>query len=1659
MARAVARARGIRLPRRTLALAALSAVVATSAPAGEANGERRLREVQLRQAAQQEARAARVRRERQRRHSAMGAHARMPSTMYASTPSPPDAAPYCPVLRDEPPEKVYDRIIRERGGSDAFRPSGAAVPTFAVQRQAPGRLAVPDQPVAATADGPAWAVASSTATAEAQARSGAAIGDLDGDGSDDVVLRHADGRWRYYAMNGRRHVAPRSGVLGIPADPAWAFAGIGDLNGDGRADILSRHPDGRWRYHAMDGKDRLAAESGEAALPADPAWRLAGVGDFDGDGFDDDVLLRHAGTGRWRYVPMDGRGVGDGEGGANLSANPSWTVAGIGDLNGDGRDDVLLRHADTSRWYYYPMDGRTALDGRGAANLSANAAWTFAGIGDLNGDGKDDVLLRHADTSRWHYYPMNGRTVLSGRGGAALSSNAAWTFAGMGDLDGDGTADDVLLRRADTGRWHYSPMNGRTAGSGRGSANLTPDLAWRPAGAVAAEIAYRDCPACPRMVDVPAGSYARGSPSAEALRSADEGPRRRVAFAEPFALAETETTYAEWQACVDGGGCGGHVPAGAAEASGGRPVVDVTWAQAGSYADWLSGRTGEPYRLPSEAEWEYAARAGTATPFHTGATISTEQANYDGTLPPYGGGAAGEFRGATVAVGAFPPNAFGLRDMHGNAAEWTADCHAPNYRNAPTDGSAADSAGCSERVLRGGSWRDGPEELRSANRTAAAEGWHGGTAGFRVAKDLSAPTDGGETAAEAFAASVSPIVQAKCVNCHVEGGASGHTPLVFVTDADADHLARNLKAFEDYVAAADGGAERILNKAQGVEHGGGVQLAAGTEGFAALERFLGLLGGDASPGTSVTVATLFDGVRMEPARSTLRRAAIVFAGRIPTEAEYASIESGGITSLREAIRGLMTGPAFHEFLIRASNDRLLTDRREGVGVVEPIFGYFAKFNSLRNEKALGEDADYWRWYDDTDHGLLRAPLELVAHVVENDLPYTEILTADYIMANPPAAEAYGADTEFLDATDVHEFQPSRIVSYYRQNDFAEHTVETDYPHAGILNTTVFLKRYPTTATNRNRARSRWTYYHFLGVDIEKSASRTTDPVALADTNNPTMLNPACTVCHSVLDPVAGVFQNYDDIGYYRSGLGGLDSLDYDYKDGLASAALTRFKIHARSWEERETVWTAKRLDAGEHTVGLATLSHDYHSNIHVDYLIVRDADGTIVSRDELEDATDGECGDTWTGNTYELVHCPLVVPVALPAAGTYEFETAAYVGYQDEENVGKPASLAMWVPYDEVYREGDAWYRDMRAPGFGSELAPSADNSLQWLAERIVSDGRFAEATVKFWWPAVMGSDVAEAPSEGDADFAGRLLASNAQASEVARLAGGFRRGFAGGERYDLKHLLTEIALSKWFRAESVTGDDPVRAAALSRAGAKRLLTPEELARKTVAVTGFDWLRSLRRPWDRPAEALNWTNVERSYGLLYGGIDSDGITRRSRDLTSVMAGVAKRHAAASACPIVMKDFYLVKDEKRRLFGGIDATTALGRTTVTPAAERSIRAKLVELHRKLLGAEVDTKSPDIEAAFDLFVDAWRRGRMSDRGDDFRELRCAFPDDRRYFDGILDDHWTTNEEGHVDWDYGRVDDFIDKTDMADPHHVARTWVVVLAYLMTDPRYLHL
>ena len=225
-----------------------------------------------------------------------------------------------------------------------------------------------------------------------------------------------------------------------------------------------------------------------------------------------------------------------------------------------------------------------------------------------------------------------------------------------------------------------------------------------------------------------------GSPESEPERSSDEGPQHKVRIPKPFAVGRFTITFAEWDACVAAGGCGGYRPDDQGWGRADRPVINVNWDDAQAYAKWLSGKTGKTYRLLSEAEFEYAARAGTATPFWWGKSISTSQANYNGNYVYAGGGQKGEYRAKTVPVKSFQPNPWGLYQVHGNVWTWTQDCYANSYKDAPLDGSPAkETSGCS-RVLRGGSWGSYPRDARSAFRAGSNSGIRDNILGFRVAR-------------------------------------------------------------------------------------------------------------------------------------------------------------------------------------------------------------------------------------------------------------------------------------------------------------------------------------------------------------------------------------------------------------------------------------------------------------------------------------------------------------------------------------------------------------------------------------------------------------------------------------------------------------------------------------------------------------------------------------------------------------------------------------------------------------------------------------------------------------------------------------------------------------------------------------------------------------
>jgi formylglycine-generating enzyme required for sulfatase activity len=239
----------------------------------------------------------------------------------------------------------------------------------------------------------------------------------------------------------------------------------------------------------------------------------------------------------------------------------------------------------------------------------------------------------------------------------------------------------------------------------------------------------------------PSGSFTMGSPKSEPGRDDDEGQQHRVTIAKAFAVGKFTVTFDEWDACVADGGCnapsvyGYNKPEDKGWGRGKQPVIEVNWPGAKSYAAWLSKTTGKTYRLLSESEWEYAARAGTTTPFWWGSSISTSQANYVGTKT-YNNGRKGEYRQRTVPVDSFAPNGFGLYNVHGNVWQWVEDCYANNYDGAATDGSARTSGDCTKRVLRGGSWDLTPESLRAATRARGDPDYSYIDIGFRLARTL-----------------------------------------------------------------------------------------------------------------------------------------------------------------------------------------------------------------------------------------------------------------------------------------------------------------------------------------------------------------------------------------------------------------------------------------------------------------------------------------------------------------------------------------------------------------------------------------------------------------------------------------------------------------------------------------------------------------------------------------------------------------------------------------------------------------------------------------------------------------------------------------------------------------------------------------------------------
>lgn len=391
-----------------------------------------------------------------------------------------------------------------------------------------------------------------------------------------------------------------------------------------------------------------------------------------------------------------------------------------------------------------------------------------------------------------------------------------------------------------------------------------------------------------------------------------------------------------------------------------------------------------------------------------------------------------------------------------------------------------------------------------------------------------------------------------CLECHKAGGDAEDSEFVLLDpkrsqgNGQVAALRHNREQFTKMARLKEGDRSRLLLKVVGkLRHGGKVVLKPDTAGYRVLADFVGRL--DAPPATLARAMAgdedappFFDGILMLEDPKLLRRVTLSLAGRLPTDAELAAVAGDGGKALPALLDAVMNEEAFYDRLREAFNDIFLTMGIDG-NADQTVLSYdhFEKtrywyqkhdLSHIADEKAR-ERAGY-KLAADYRKALLDEPMRLIEHIVRNDRPFTEIVTADYTMVTPYTARGYGiyeqVRDQFKNPADPAECIPVKLKALVARDKGGNQESATGfYPHAGLLSSFQYLSRYPTTETNRNRLRSRMYYQHFLGVDVLELAARVSDAAAAqAKHAIPTMQASECVVCHKTLDPVAGLFQDY-----------------------------------------------------------------------------------------------------------------------------------------------------------------------------------------------------------------------------------------------------------------------------------------------------------------------------------------------------------------------------------------------------------------------------------------------------------------------------------------------------------------------------------------------------
>ncbi len=392
-----------------------------------------------------------------------------------------------------------------------------------------------------------------------------------------------------------------------------------------------------------------------------------------------------------------------------------------------------------------------------------------------------------------------------------------------------------------------------------------------------------------------------------------------------------------------------------------------------------------------------------------------------------------------------------------------------------------------------------------------------------------------------------------CLKCHKTGGDAEESKFVLQDPqrsqgaAQTEALRHNREEFARMARVKEGEQFRILLKATGgLKHGGEEALKADSTGYRILSDFVRRVNAPQigkppheAAADDKNAPPFFDGVVMLDDRRLLRRATLSLAGRLPTDAELAAVASQGLKALPDLLNAVMKEDAFHARLREGFNDIFLTVGYDDGAESALSYDHFSEtrhwtqkhdLNHIEDEKAR-QKARY-KLADDYRAALLGEPMKLIEHIVRNDRPFTEIVTADYIMVTPYTAHGYGIYDDlkatFKNPDDPFEYVPVKLKALVGRNRIEDQESVTGlYPHAGLLSSFHYLRRYPTTETNRNRLRARMYFLHFLGIDALELAARVSDAAAVsAKYEIPTMQASECVVCHKTIDPVAGLFQDY-----------------------------------------------------------------------------------------------------------------------------------------------------------------------------------------------------------------------------------------------------------------------------------------------------------------------------------------------------------------------------------------------------------------------------------------------------------------------------------------------------------------------------------------------------